>query len=55
MIAAHEDFPQVARTGRYFVGAGAISYDVSQIHDPIERRSSGKAGFKSFKIGVNIA
>jgi hypothetical protein len=41
--------------GRYFVWAGPITNDVSQIHRRIERGSGGERGFQGFEVCVDIA
>src|SRR5947209_11482762 len=55
MVAAYEDFPEIARADDDLIGARAIADDIPKIHDEIERGDRGQAGLQSFKVGVDVA
>ena len=55
VIAAHENFSQLARAVGHFIRAGAVADDVAEIHDHVERRRGRESGVESFEIGVNVA
>ena len=55
VIAADKDRSQAAGALDDFVGARAVTDDVAEVCDEIERRSCGEAGLQRFEVGVNVA
>ncbi len=54
VIPADEDAAEFPGAFAHFIGAGAVTDDVAQIDDEIERRSGGEAGIESFQVGVDV-
>ncbi len=55
MIAAHKRLPQFAGTLGHLVRTGSVAHNVPEVHDRVERRSSGKRGVESVEVGVDVA
>jgi hypothetical protein len=55
MVAANKNSAQCAHAFRYFIGAGAVTDGVPEIHSFISWRSRRETSFESFQIAVNIA
>ena len=54
MIPAHEDLAQFARAIRHLIRTGAVTYDVAQVHDCVERWGGRQRGVQGFQVGVNV-
>src|SRR2546423_5416245 len=55
VVAANKNSGQSARAFGHFIGTGAITDNVPQVHGCISRRSGGQTSFESFQIAVNVA
>ena len=55
VIAADENFSQIARAIDDLVGRSSVTDNVAQIRHEVEGGSCGHAGFQGFEVGVNVA
>ncbi len=55
VIAAHENLSETARAIDHFIRRSAVTDNVAEIGDKIERRSRREGCLQRFEVGVKIA